>query len=648
MSRSSRVRVIAAALVVVGIASLTPVVAAGQASASGENLQFGRCPRAPALCGRLTVPRWWSQPHEGEPVSIRFRVYPHSNTAAPAQTPIVAFEGGPGYGSIGSASSYRFLFAPLLRDRDLILMDQRGTGGSEAINCPDLQNYAGDYAVAVGECAHQLGADANSFGTAAAADDLAAILRALGVPKVVAYGDSYGTYIAQTFALRHPSMIEALVLDGAYDDSFDPFARDAAAALRRSWATLCRRAGTCPGILKEIARVSREFDRHPLVGTGIDSTGTAHRVRLTGASLSQMLYDATYVFTIYRDFPAALDAWRRGDPAPLLRLAAEDLGSLSGGGDPRAYSEGAYAAIACHDYPTLWERGSSIEDRREQLQAAIDALAPGSFAPFSNRSWLASRYEDQLVRGCIRWPALERGDASMPTRAPHAHIPVLVLDGEFDVTTPMSDARAAALAWPEATLVPVANEIHVSALYDYEGCASSIVLHFVQTLEVGDTSCASQTPEINVVPGFPDRLAHAPQAHPSGGADRSTPMDRRAAWATVQTVADAFNRWWNVVYGGRATGLRGGSYAIHGPYLSYRPLEITFHATRFVSDLAVSGTVTWDRRAAVAAGALHVDGAVSGSIRIRFGTDRFGHATSVRGVLDGKKIVLQTPRAWTS
>lgn len=647
MLRSRLCRVFAALLIVSGAAAAQPVSAVAHSWPSGHDLQLAPCANAPALCGSLTVPRWWSQPREGEPLSIRFRVYQRLDLDAPAETPIVAFEGGPGYGSIGSAAAYRFLFGPLMEHRDLILMDQRGTGGSDTIDCPDLQKGVGDYAHAVGECAEQLGADANSYGTAAAADDLAAILHALDVPKVVAYGDSYGTYIAQTFTLRYPSMVQALVLDGAYDDSFDPWARDGIAALRRSWATLCDRAGTCDGIIGQIARVSRELDKHPLVGVGVDSSGARRRITLTGSDLGQLLYDATYVFTIYRDFPAALDSWRHGDDEPLLRLAAEDLGSLDAG-DPRAYSEGAYAAIACHDYSTVWDRRADLDERRRQLHAATDDLAPNAFAPFAKESWLASLYGDQLVRGCIQWPALGRGDADTPTRAPHPHTPVLVLDGEFDVTTPMSNARWAAAAWPSATLVPVANEIHVSALYDYEGCVSSIVLRFVQTLHAGDTSCASHTPEINVVPVFPKRLAGAPQADRAGAADRSSSMDRRAAWATVQTVADAFNRWWNVVYGGRAVGLRGGSYTMRGPFYSYRPLEIAFHDTRFVSDLAVTGSVVWDRETSIAEGILTVDGAVSGHVHIRFTANRFGHDTSVRGVLDGHSVVLRTARAWTS
>ncbi len=427
-----RLAVAVVALAVVSVA-ITPGPS-GEAAASGAgDARIEPCSGAPRdLCGTIDVPLFWDRPDEGDPLSVRFRVFANSDASAPAGVPIVAFEGGPGYGSIGSAGSYRFLFEPLLRDRDLILMDQRGTGGSGAIDCPALQDGIGDYARAVGECAEQLGEAANAYGSAAAADDLAAILGALGVPKVVVYGDSYGTYLAQVFAIRHPDLTEAVVLDAAYDDSYDPFARDAAAALKRSWATLCRRAGTCRGIVDDVARAARRLERRPLVGTGIDSSGAAYRVRLTGATLAQLLYDAAYVFTIYRDFPAALEAFRAGDPTALLRLAAEDLVSLGGGGNPRAYSEGAYAAIACRRLPDdLGPVGRRARGRRRQLDDAIGALAPDAFAPFPNEVWLRSVYEDQLVRGCLRWPELGPGDRPTPTIGPHSDVPVLVVNGEL-------------------------------------------------------------------------------------------------------------------------------------------------------------------------------------------------------------------------
>ncbi|MGZ8593252.1 MAG: alpha/beta hydrolase [Actinomycetota bacterium] len=631
-----------------GLALEPSAVAAAQGA---DGIRIRPCWNAPEdLCGRIEVPLFWDRPDEGAPLSVRFRVFTRSDPNAPARSPIVAIEGGPGYGSIGSNAAYRFLFAPLLRDRDLILMDQRGTGGSGAIDCRALQNGIGNYTGAVAECAEQLGDAANAYGSAAAADDLEAILGALGVPEVVVYGDSYGTYLAQVFAIRHPELTEAVVLDAAFDDSFDPFARDAAAALKRSWATLCRRAGTCRGIVRDISQAARRLERRPLVGTGIDSSGAAYRVRLTGSRLAQLLYDATYVFTIYRDFPAALKAFEAGDPVPLLRLAAEDQVVWGGGGDPRWYSEGAYAAIACHDYPTIWDRSASVPERRRQLEDAIVALAPDAFSPFPNDVWLSSLYEDQLVHGCLRWPAPGPGDSPTPTIGPHSDVPVLVLDGELDVTTPLVNASDAAAAWPDATFVPVANEIHVSALYDYERCASRIVRRFVRTLDAGDTSCASQTPPINVVESFPARVADAPQARRAGPADGSTAGDRRVAWVVVETIADAFNRWWNELFGGTGVGLHGGSYRMRGPfYSSELPLVLTFHETRFVADVAVSGKVVWRRGAAVAVGRVRVEApGVSGTLRVVFDTDRASDVTIIRGRLDGRRIELRATRAWTS
>jgi pimeloyl-ACP methyl ester carboxylesterase len=411
---------------------------------------------------------------------------------------------------------------------------------------------------------------------------------------------------------------------------------------------MCERAGTCEGILEEVGSAARRLDRHPLVGTGIDSSGDARHVRLTGSRLAQLMYDATYKSSIYRDLPAALAAREDGDEAPLLRLAAEDLAG-SGSGNPRSYSEGAYAAIACHDYPTIWDRSAPVAERREQLEAAIDALATDAFAPFSLESYLRMIWEVQIVRGCIRWPAPGSGDASMPTLEPHPDLPVLVLNGEFDITTPLSNGMDAAAAWPNATFVQVANEIHISALYDYERCASRIVRRFVLTHDAGDTSCAAETPEIAVVERFPRLVADAPNAEILGKMDDSAPGDRRVAWAVVQTVADAFNRWWNETYGG-GVGLRGGTFSVDGPFYSFaRPLVISFDEARFVSDVAVSGTVVWHRRAAVAIGRLRVDApGSSGRVAIRFDTDRHGDVTTIIGELGGRRVELVTDRAWTS
>ena len=182
----------------------------------------------------------------GGKLRIHFRVYPRTDRSRPALEPIVAVEGGPGYPSIESADGYLFMLGPLRRRHDMIVVDNRGTGRSGAINCPRLQAGKGVYAREVGRCARKLGRAANAYGTGAAADDLAAVLDRLRVPVVDVYGDSYGSYFAQAFAVRHPERVRAVVLDAAYAvDGFDPWVRDESVAIRFAWDEVCPRSASC-------------------------------------------------------------------------------------------------------------------------------------------------------------------------------------------------------------------------------------------------------------------------------------------------------------------------------------------------------------------------------------------------------------------
>jgi len=218
----------------------------------------------------------------------------------------VAFEGGPGYGSIGSASTYLFMLGKLHRRHDLIVMDQRGTGSSGAIDCPALQAGIPPYAAAAAACARRLGRAASAYGTGAVADDMAAILRKLRVPEVDVYGDSYGTYAAQVFAVRHPNKTRAVVVDAAFDNAFDPFERESSVALRAAWRAVCARAGQCPNILGSIGSLARRLAAHPITGTGTDADGVRRHVRLGPVELGSLVYDATYTYTVFRDLPGLL------------------------------------------------------------------------------------------------------------------------------------------------------------------------------------------------------------------------------------------------------------------------------------------------------------------------------------------------------
>lgn len=595
-------------------------------------------------CGSLRVPLLRGAPEGGgRTLRVHFRVFPRTQRERPALEPIVAAEGGPGYPSIDSAESYLFMLGELRRRHDLIVMDNRGTGRSGAINCPRLQAGKGTYSREVGRCARRLGRAANAYGTGAAADDLAAVLDKLRTPVVSIYGDSYGTYFAQAFAVRHPDRVRAVVLDGAFGvEGLDPWIREESSGLRVAWTELCRLSVGChEDPLAALRRWAIRLERRPLEAIGRDADGGRHRIRLDGAALGQMAGDASFYYTIYRDLLAALRAHGRGDSGPLLRLAAEDL-PFTGGGPVKSYSEGAYAAVACHDYPTLWDRSASVSERRNQYATGRAGLAARAYAPFPKDIWLRSLYINQYVTGCIEWPAPAYPDPPVPVGASYPRVPVLVLNGDLDVITPLGDADRAARLFPNSTFVVVRNVGHVTALADYPGCAAGMVRRFLATLSPGNVTCAELVSEIHVVPEFPRRTAGAPSSASRGRGDHSTALARRAAWGAAWATGDALARWW-LMGGAEGHGLRGGSFTAVGEYLAYTPVRLRLRGMRFVDDLAVSGLVVWDRRASKVSARLRVAGAVTGKLRLSWPLDQTSAVASISGTLGGRGVRLRTP-----
>jgi hypothetical protein len=272
--------------------------------------------------------------------------------------------------------------------------------------------------------------------------------------------------------------------------------------------------------------------------------------------------------------------------------------------------------------------------RRAQLRSAIAGLAPNAFSPFSNSLWLLSPIEHQLVEGCLYWPAPTIFDPALPAGRARPSIPVLVMNGEFDQATPPADARAAAQAWPMSTYVQVPNTAHISALADFQGCSSSIVRRFVQTLAVTDTACVAAMPAVNVVPSF--------------AAATGTP-ERRAAWAATWTLGDALSRWYNLMYSSRGRALDGGYFLASGSYYSHSPLRLTFHGASFVAGYSVSGSASWNRRGLRVIAHLNVSGSagVSGTLTISFATNSSKAKAVIDGTLDGRRVHLVTAAPWS-
>jgi pimeloyl-ACP methyl ester carboxylesterase len=314
--RRRLVAAVVAAVVVTGFpAPAAGHIPKGSPGARAQAVKLRRCREGRARCGHIKVPLDRADADLGK-IKIGFELYPRKNRSRRKLGTIVAVEGGPGYATTGSRSSYLELLAPLRKRRDLLLIDNRGTGKSEPILCQPLQSYKGNYVDAVGKCGRQLGPASDLYGTGNAAEDMADVLDALGIKKVDLYGDSYGTFFGQTFAVRHPEKLRSLVLDSAYFvGGTDPFYIDTNRAIRDAFRYVCERRPSCasrPGDpMRRMARMAERLRREPIVGRAPNGDGVVRKVKVDVGGLIYIVTNAAYAPTIYREFDAAV----RGGPS---------------------------------------------------------------------------------------------------------------------------------------------------------------------------------------------------------------------------------------------------------------------------------------------------------------------------------------------
>lgn len=225
------------------------------------------------VCGEIEVPFERADESYGM-TRIGFAVRERSDRSKPSLGPIFAVEGGPGYSSIGTAIAYRKLFGPLLRRHELVLVDMRGLGHSDQMDCPDVQHARGPEWITVSDCAARLGKRFESYRTSAAADDIDDVRKALGYDRIALYGDSYGTFLGQSYAFRHGETLDALVLDSAYPAyGEDPWYPSLVRTGNRAMRETCDRDPDCDG--DALARVERAAEllrkRRLSVGPLIDA-----------------------------------------------------------------------------------------------------------------------------------------------------------------------------------------------------------------------------------------------------------------------------------------------------------------------------------------------------------------------------------------
>jgi pimeloyl-ACP methyl ester carboxylesterase len=651
----ARVGLVAVCLSIAGVAGVAPVADAAPLTAATPRpaVHWDPCQRrlAQARCGHIEVALDPSDASLGE-IAIGFELYPRTDTARPSLGTIVAMEGGPGYATTSSRAGYLDLYRPLRDRRDVLLMDARGTGLSRPIDCVPLQSYLGNRIARIGLCGQQLGAASDVYGTAFVADDLAHVLDALGIDKIDLYGDSWGTFFSQTFAIRHPDRVRTLVLDSSYPVvQHDPWYRAANSEIVDAFRLACERSPACASLggdpIARIETLDNVLRAHPLHATTTGSDGKAREITVDPPTIATIAADAGSDPPVYRELDGAARAYLDPvdpDPAPLLRLVSENE-APGGAGVPRQSSEGEYDANVCNDYPQLWDVMAPIADRPAQYAASLaylHATDPNAFFPFTISDWTHSAWTE--YRWCIQWPVPSHYVFPVVRPVQYPNVPTLVLSGDLDSVTWPLGGRTVAREFPDSTFVSVANRTHVTAVSDFGRCTSVIVVRFVAARRAGDTSCAAKYSEVRMTEQFPRVLADAAPA-PQGHDVHSSVIDRKLATVVSNTVADVFPRWYNS-YTGRGYGLRGGSFTYaNGVYSENPAVRFRMKELRWTDDVSVSGTMTWDRVTGLIDATIAVSGpgTESGSVQVTWNNSGSHATATVRGRIGGRPVDLELP-----
>lgn len=450
----------------------------------------------------------------------------------PARGAVFVLAGGPGQSATQAFTGDALgpLFAAYAR-RQLIVFDQRGTGRSGLLRCRAIERAnLLDAGPAAADCARRLGARRAFYTSRDSADDIEAIRRELGLPRIVLYGTSYGTKVALAYALRYPQNVERLVLDSVveadgpnalYLDTFEAIPR----VLRSLCRSGCRRFTRDP--VADVQALVERLARGPLRGRVIDSRGRARRASIDRVELFSVLVAGDFDPSLRAAFPGAVKAALERDLTPLLRLRRRTFQVEGEPPPPRILSSALYATTTCEETLLPWPRTTPPDpaQRRGLARAAADAIPEPAFAPFDR----ATAAGNDLVALCDRWP-LATADPT-PGPGPLPDVPVLLLEGEDDLRTPVENARRVAERFPRSRLVVAPGTGHSALGSDASGCAQRAFDRFLSGRRFSGR-CRPVRRTFPVTPPPPRSLAQVPRAAGIRG------RRGRAVSAVAQTLRD--------------------------------------------------------------------------------------------------------------
>ncbi len=437
-----------------------------------------------ARCMDMEVPLDYGQP-QGQKIQLHVAVVPASGKA-PQADPLFFFAGGPGQSAVASTLLMWPVFSKVLQHRDVVLIDQRGTGKSTPLNCPmeeSLELVADDALLRqkTRECLQRQQVDVRYFTSRQAVADVEFVRKALEYERINLMGVSYGTRMAQLVLREYPERVRSIVLDGVLPLEVIvgmDFADNLSASLQKLFFH-CAAEDGCREAFPALEEDWRQYlalslDERRQMHMEHPRTGEPLELNVSRQGLDAAVRMLSYASETRTLLPLLIHAAARGDWRPLLGQALQVMVNLEG-----EMSEGMHNSVVCsEDVPFYSDLPSA-----------------------SNR--VLGRFAQQIRILCEQWPGGESfTDIHQPLQS---DVPALLLSGEVDPVTPISYGEQALQQFSNGRHLVVPGQGH-NVLP--RGCVPELAANFIHALKLDDEEAAC-VQDIARLPFFIDMLGPA-------------------------------------------------------------------------------------------------------------------------------------------
>jgi pimeloyl-ACP methyl ester carboxylesterase len=425
-------------------------------------------------CGELQRPLNPAQP-EGKKIAVHYVVLP-SQDRNKLPDAVFLLAGGPGQSAINVAGFGQAVLSRLNRRRDLVFVDQRGTGRSAPLHCPELEDGSdvvdNETMLKMAQnCMKSLQAlpygDLQYFSTSIAVQDIEAVRQEQGYGPINLVGASYGTRAGLEYLRQYPKSVRRLVIDGVTPPDMRFPSADAQAALDGVFAD-CARQPQCNQSYPELAQRWKKLLNNPPASISFihPRLGNQMSVAMNRDALLGLVHKILYSATNTAALPYALTQAEQGQFAPLITLS--NSLNLSG---PGGIAYGMHFSVWCSE--AYAQAGKAAAPKND-----FEAMMMGMYG-----------------KVCAKWPRAEvpAGFFTIPVSA----APVLLLSGGIDPVTPSRHGAAVAKALGEqARHLTVDHAGHGLLAH---GCIRDVVYRYLNAKDDADAikldaSCVRQIP----------------------------------------------------------------------------------------------------------------------------------------------------------